>query len=130
MTKVREVELYQKPLSKPGSRQIRSSGDRSDNINPTSAFVCGERLKKAVKNHPEKDRTGDYIILNKKKYNIDTMLFRIDLLSRENTVLSYKLYQLTGLEGLIKGMSSPKRNLEVAEGKVVKRKKPVKKDVD
>lgn len=130
MTKVKEVELYQRPASNPSSRQIRPSSDRSDNINSTSAFICGERLKKAVKHHPEKDRTGDYIILNNKKYNIDTMLFRIDLLSRENTVLCYKLFQLTGLEGLIKGMTSPKRNLEEAEGKVKKKKKPAKKNVD
>jgi hypothetical protein len=130
MAKVKEVELYQKPLSKPGSRQIRSSSDRSDNINPASAFVCGERLKKAVKNYPDKDITDSYVLINKKRYNIDSLLFRIDLLSRENTLLCYKLYQLTGLEGLLKGMTSPKRNLEVAEGKVVKKRKPVKKNVD
>lgn len=130
MAKVKEVELYQKPLSKPGNRQIRSSSDRSDNINPTSAFVCGERLKKAVKNYPDKDITDSYVLVNKKRYNIDSLLFRIDLLSRENTLLCYKLYQLTGLEGLLKGMTSPKRNLEVAEGKVVKKRKPVKKNVD
>lgn len=130
MTKVKEVELYQRPASNPSSRQIRPSSDKSDNTNPTSAFICGERLKKALKNCADKDRTGEYVILDKKKYNIDTMLFRIDLLSRENTILCYKLYQLIGLEGLIKGMTSPKRNLEVAEGKIPKKRKPVKKNVD
>ncbi len=118
MSKVKEVELYQR---------LKSGKDHTrENYDPrlsTSSFICGERMKKAVKNHPEKDRTDSFVTVGGRKYNIDNLLFRIDLLNRENTMLCYQLFQLKGLEGLIKGMSSPRRNLEQAEKKV----KPIKK---
>lgn len=125
MTKVKEeVQMYQKPSSKAVSWNARPH-EKVDTANSTSAFICGERLKKAVLNHPDKEKGGEYIVVNGKKYNIDSMLFRIDLLSKENTVLCYKLYQLTGLSGMIKGMTSPKRNLAEAEGKTKPKKKNV-----
>ncbi len=123
MSKVKEVELYQR--LKSGKDHTRESFDPRLS---TSAFICGERLKKAVKNYPEKDRTDSFVIVGGRKYNIDNLLFRIDLLNRENTMLCYQLFQLKGLEGLIKGMSSPRRNLEQAEKKVKPRKKYTKKN--
>lgn len=99
------MELYKAKENK--TRPTKPDAESNSRVS-TSAYVCGEKLKKVVKNSPSTDEDKTYVLIGSKKYKVDTICYKIDLLAKAQTMLAYRLYLAYGLQGIIDGLANKK----------------------
>jgi hypothetical protein len=99
------MELYKSEESK-----IKPLKPESDSVIrvTASAYVCGEKMKRAIKNAPTVDKHGEYIAIGIKKLSIETLCYKIDLQNKAQTVNTYKHFLVKGLPGILDGLSNKK----------------------
>lgn len=99
------MELYKVKENK--TRPSKPDAESNSRVT-TSAYVCGEKLKKAIKYSPTSDIEANTVAIGNKKYKIDTLCYKIDLLAKAQTMKTYRFYQAYGLQGIIDGLANKK----------------------
>jgi hypothetical protein len=114
------MELYRSTENK-----IRTTKPDAEVISKVtaSAYVCGEKMKKAIRKEALSFNNPEYVLIGGKKYNVDTLCFKIDLMAKIQTINAYRLFLNEGLPGLVAGLTYNKGSVK----KTVKKKTTVKK---
>jgi hypothetical protein len=99
------MEIYKVKENK--TRSSKPDAESNSKIK-ASAYVCGEKLKKAVKYSATSDLDSNCVVIENKKYRIDTLCYKIDLLAKVQTIKTYRFYQAYGLQGILDGLANKK----------------------
>jgi hypothetical protein len=83
-----------------------------------SAYVCGEKMKKAIRNEALNSPNPDYVLIGAKKYNAESLCYKIDLMAKIQTVNAYHLFVTKGLYGIVVGLSNKKGTVKKSKLKI------------
>lgn len=109
------MELY-----KTKENKIRTTKPDSEIVSKVtaSAYVCGEKMKKAIRNEALNSTNPDYLLIGTKKYNAESLCYKIDLMAKVQTVNAYRLFVSKGLHGIVLGLFNKKGTVKKTKLKI------------